>query len=512
MDRIEYLYYLNDDKLKTADDLIAIAKSDNNISEYLAKKPNILKLKGVKYNNERELAVDVMSQSYLKNSPASDSILYHRKVLLGYRYYVTKGFIERPTANLTDVIYVYAKATFSIKRKMAASYPQIKAAEYPITAKIYNGLRKKSSKSSGKVMASVGGGRKYKVTLITPNGEYTIECSENTYILDAAEENGITLPYSCRCGADGTSAAKIVSGIVDQSDQSYISDCQIDQGFVLLDVAYPRTDLQIVTHQENYLNDFSFSGTNCLKSVEIKPEPYDPGPPPYIPPGETVPTWPGGNGGGPNPSPPDPDPCAKVKQKTSAKEFKEKVDALKDKLDLKEETGYQEKKDGTFSELDNAGDNSLNANPDASTQGFIHTHTNSYQVGDVGDNGLVKTNYPIHMFSPRDVNILMNIINVNRNSTDYSSFYISMVSSSGNYMIKFDGAATDIKTGFNTDQWTNAYREFMIRYSSLEKGFLKFLKEKMNINGVQLYEIRNNGNVRKINLKPNGKSLDKKDC
>ncbi len=59
----------------------------------------------------------------------------------------------------------------------------------------------------------------FTITLDTPDGEKKIECDEDTYILDAADEAGLDLPYSCRSGSCGSCAAKLASGDISQVNQ-----------------------------------------------------------------------------------------------------------------------------------------------------------------------------------------------------------------------------------------------------------------------------------------------------
>jgi ferredoxin len=76
---------------------------------------------------------------------------------------------------------------------------------------------------------------------------------ESTYtILEAAMDAGISLPYDCKLGVCLTCPAKIVSGIVNQSDGT-LDDSVIEQGFALTCVSKPCSDVVIRSIDENEL-------------------------------------------------------------------------------------------------------------------------------------------------------------------------------------------------------------------------------------------------------------------
>ncbi|MCU0565033.1 MAG: 2Fe-2S iron-sulfur cluster-binding protein [Oculatellaceae cyanobacterium Prado106] len=95
----------------------------------------------------------------------------------------------------------------------------------------------------------------YKVTLVNPrqNFSQTIEVPDTESILNEAAEHHIKIPFECVMGACATCQGKLIDGMVDQSEQMFLSDRQIEQGYVLLCVAKPLSDCTLAVELENYL-------------------------------------------------------------------------------------------------------------------------------------------------------------------------------------------------------------------------------------------------------------------
>lgn len=81
----------------------------------------------------------------------------------------------------------------------------------------------------------------------------TIEVANNEPLLDAGEDEGWDLPYACRQGQCVSCAGHIPEGdardFVEHDDQEMLDDPELEDGYVLTCVAYPRDDFSIETNE-----------------------------------------------------------------------------------------------------------------------------------------------------------------------------------------------------------------------------------------------------------------------
>ncbi|NJO43610.1 MAG: 2Fe-2S iron-sulfur cluster binding domain-containing protein [Cyanobacteria bacterium CRU_2_1] len=99
----------------------------------------------------------------------------------------------------------------------------------------------------------------YTVEIQHQGNTHTLTVPDNQTILAAAQAAGIDLPFSCTAGVCTTCAAQIVGdGSIDQSDGMGVSPELQAQGYVLLCVAYPRSDLKVETEKEDTVYRLQF--------------------------------------------------------------------------------------------------------------------------------------------------------------------------------------------------------------------------------------------------------------
>ena len=87
---------------------------------------------------------------------------------------------------------------------------------------------------------------------------YQVEVPENRYILHSAEEQQAVLPFSCRNGACTACAVKVISGELEQPEAMGLSPKLKEEGYALLCVSYPRSDLVVETQDEDEVYEMQF--------------------------------------------------------------------------------------------------------------------------------------------------------------------------------------------------------------------------------------------------------------
>ncbi|MDS0293856.1 2Fe-2S iron-sulfur cluster-binding protein [Halogeometricum luteum] len=80
----------------------------------------------------------------------------------------------------------------------------------------------------------------------------TIEVANNQTLLEAGEDEGWDLPYACRQGQCVSCAGQVTSGgnsedYVVHDNQQMLDDAEMDEGYTLTCVAYPKADLTLET-------------------------------------------------------------------------------------------------------------------------------------------------------------------------------------------------------------------------------------------------------------------------
>jgi len=98
----------------------------------------------------------------------------------------------------------------------------------------------------------------YTVEINHQGTTYTLQVPENETVLNAALATGLDLPTSCGAGVCTTCAALVTEGSVEQGDGMGVSLELQQQGYALLCVAKPLSDLKIETEKEDIVYQAQF--------------------------------------------------------------------------------------------------------------------------------------------------------------------------------------------------------------------------------------------------------------
>jgi ferredoxin len=98
----------------------------------------------------------------------------------------------------------------------------------------------------------------FQITAQIDGVSQSFACRSDQTVLAAAEAAGVALPSSCCSGVCTTCAAVIRSGTVHQPDAMGVKAELQQQGYALLCVAFPTSDLSLQAGMEDALYEAQF--------------------------------------------------------------------------------------------------------------------------------------------------------------------------------------------------------------------------------------------------------------
>ncbi|WP_449401328.1 hypothetical protein [Chryseobacterium wanjuense] len=121
--------------------------------------------------------------------------------------------------------------------------------------------------------------------------------------------------------------------------------------------------------------------------------------------------------------------------------------------------------------------------------------------------------YPI--FSPGDILLFnqwivwansWNAVPTNTPKIPLNNLTLTLVTSNGNYLLAFDGAIVEALPAYTKEEFDNLNKDYKEDYldnahtngnfnmEKVEKEFLGFISERMNMTGLKLYRVKSDGN------------------
>lgn len=95
----------------------------------------------------------------------------------------------------------------------------------------------------------------YVVVFLDQDGRTEVEISEDEELLYPALDAGVDIPYSCEAGRCGQCTGKYdgnANEVVTHDGNQFLEESQIEDGWMLTCVAYPRDDFELeVTHPDD---------------------------------------------------------------------------------------------------------------------------------------------------------------------------------------------------------------------------------------------------------------------